>query len=260
MGLRLPLPRIAGALVTGALAGLLAMGKGRRRRSWQRVRDAFGLLRSGNGRRVWRAVRIRAYSRSLSFGLRRDLRVPFTPPNPKIPLTMRPLGPQDDLAFLAPAAGLDQQAAWGRLNQRRLLADDLPTCWIATGPDGKVCYMQWLVAAKDNAHVRARWGGLFPELRNDEALLEGAYTAESCRGQGIMAHAMAKIAEAAQDFGAHQVITFVDHTNVASLKGCEKAGFAPYVERRVTWFLFRRRIRFVPVENATAAPSRSTRT
>src|ERR1700694_3842452 len=146
MGLRLPLPRIAGALVTGALAGLLAMGKGRRRRSWQRVRDAFGLLRSGNGRRVWRAVRIRAYSRSLSFGLRRDLRVPFTPPNPKIPLTMRPLGPQDDLAFLAPAAGLDQQAAWGRLNQRRLLADDLPTCWIATGPDGKVCYMQWLVA------------------------------------------------------------------------------------------------------------------
>lgn len=260
MTLPLPLPRIAGALVTGALAGLLAMGKGRRRRSLQRARDAFGLLRSGESRRVWRAVRVRVFSRTLSFGLRRDLGMPFTPPAAKIPLTIRPLGSQDDLSFLAPVPGLDRTAAWGRLTQRRMLGDELPTCWIALGPDGQVCYMQWLVAPKDNARVQTRWGGLFPKLQHDEALLEGAYTEESHRGQGIMAHAMATIAEAAQAFGARQVITFVDHTNVASLKGCEKAGFAPYVQRRVTWFLFRRRIRFVPLGPATAAPTRNTRT
>ena len=110
-----------------------------------------------------------------------------------------------------------------------------------------VCYMQWLIAARDNARVHARWGGLFPELKPHEALLEGAYTAESHRGKGVMSHAMALIAEKARDFGAHHVLTFVDRKNVASLKGCEKAGFAPYIQRRETWSLFRRRVHFLPL-------------
>ena len=58
---------------------------------------------------------------------------------------------------------------------------------------------------------------------------------------------MARIAEQASDFGAQHVITFVGHSNVASLKGCERAGFAPYVERRESWFLFRQRVRFLPL-------------
>lgn len=106
--------------------------------------------------------------------------------------------------------------------------------------------MQWLIAARDNARVQACFD-LFPELQPDEALLEGAYTAESHRGQGVMSHAMARIAAAARDFGARHVITFVDRGNVASLKGCEKAGFAPYIQRRETWFLFRRRVHFLPL-------------
>jgi GNAT superfamily N-acetyltransferase len=212
--------------------------------------DAAGLVRSSLGRRrLLRAVRVRMFSRSEAFGLRRDLSVPFPVPSAKIPLIVRPLRPDDDLSFLAPDPGLAPDAARGRLDQRRLLAADVPTCWIAAEADGTVCYMQWLIAARDNARVRARWRGLFPQLQPDEALLEGAYTAESHRGQGIMSHAMARIAEHAGATGAHHVITFVDHRNVASLKGCERAGFAPYVKRSETWFLFHRRVRFRPLEN-----------
>jgi hypothetical protein len=39
-------------------------------------------------------------------------------------------------------------------------------------------------------------------LSPDEALLEGAFTPESHRGQGIMPQAMASIAEKAKDLGA----------------------------------------------------------
>ena len=248
MTLSLPLPRLAGALATGALAGLLTMRTGRGRRSLQRLREAVGLIRDRSGRsRLWHALRVRVYSRRVALGLRRDLRMPFSVPAARIPLVVRPLRPHDDLSFLAAVPGLDQPAAWGRLNQRRLLAANLPTCWIATEPDGTVCYMQWLLGAQDNARVQAQWGGLFPVLQQNEALLEGAYTAETHRGQGVMAHSMAKIAAAAQDLGAQYVITFVDHTNVPSLKGCEKAGFAPYVKRTERWLLFRRRVRFAPV-------------
>lgn len=211
-----------------------------------RVRDGLGLVRSSYGRRrLWRAARVRFSSHGEAIGLRRDLSVPFPVPPAKIPLIVRPLRPDDDLSFLAVVPELAPEAARGRLDQSRLVAAHLPTCWIAAEPNGTVCYMQWLIASRDNARIRARWGGLFPELQEDEALLEAAYTAESHRGQGIMSHAMARIAAEARDFGAHQVITFVDRRNVPSLKGCERAGFAPYIARRETWSLFRRRVRFL---------------
>jgi len=154
---------------------------------------------SGTGRRrVWQGVRVRLYSRREAVGLRRDLSVPFMAPPAKIPLIVRPLRPDDDLSFIAEVPELAPQAARQRIDQRLLLTADIPTCWIAIDPDGTACYMQWLIAPRDNALVRARWGGLFPELQPDEALLEGAYTADSHRGQGIMSHAMARISERAR--------------------------------------------------------------
>src|SRR2546422_11047011 len=70
------------------------------------------------------------------------------------------------------------------------------------------------------------------------------------RSQGIMSSAMAQIAERAREFGARWVVTFVDEVNVASLKGCERAGFAPYVRRTERYRLFRRMVTFVPLREA----------
>jgi RimJ/RimL family protein N-acetyltransferase len=44
---------------------------------------------------------------------------------------------------------------------------------------------------------------------------------------GIMSAAMALIAERATEVGARHVLTFVDQHNIASLKGCQRAGFHP---------------------------------
>ena len=44
-----------------------------------------------------------------------------------------------------------------------------------------------------------------------------------------MASAMAQIAARAADGGVRWVVTFVDEANTPSLKGCERAGFAPYL-------------------------------
>jgi len=101
--------------------------------------------------------------------------------------------------------------------------------------------------SKDGARARALWGDLFPTLGADEALVEGIFTAEDHRRKGIMGHAMARIAEAAKERGVRRVLVFVSERNAASLKGCQKAGFVPYVERTETWLLFRRRVRFTRV-------------
>jgi RimJ/RimL family protein N-acetyltransferase len=78
-------------------------------------------------------------------------------------------------------------------------------------------------------------------------LLEGAYTPEAYRGMGIMSAAMARIAERAAEGGARWVITFVDETNVASVKGCLRAGFAAYVKRHERFRLFRRQVAFASI-------------
>jgi hypothetical protein len=185
--------------------------------------------------------------------LRRDLTVPFTPPAAKIPLIVRPLSPADDLSSLDPEPGISSDEAFWRLTQRRLLRSGLQTCYVAVAPDGKPCYMQWVVGASENDRLKEVAGNLYPLLQPDEALLEGAFTPEAYRGLGIMGAAMALVAQRAADHGARWVITFVDEHNSASFKGCVRAGFSAYLRRRERFRLFHRSVSFEPIVPATAA-------
>jgi len=216
-----------------------------------RARDLLRLVLTGRGRRVWSAVTYLLYSDSESVGLRRDLRAPHAAPVATQPIEVRPLTAGDELSWLdVREQGLSDQQVYARLGQARLLQSGIETCHVAVEPGGKACYMQWLILSHENHRVRAFFGNLYPRLAPDEALLEGAYTPEAYRGQGIMAAAMSQIAERAGQFGARWVVTFVDESNVASLKGCARAGFEPYVRRHERFRLFRRYVSFTPVSRA----------
>ena len=133
-----------------------------------------------------------------------------------------------DLASLLSTDQIDH-AEKLEVARRRAFVERRPQgCFVAVDQrDGSACYMQWLFGPADNAFVR-RMGG-FPELQDREALLENAYTPAKYRGLGIMSAAMALIAERASDLGADYVLTFVDQHNIASLKGCQRAGFFPHL-------------------------------
>ena len=183
-----------------------------------RARDLLRLMVTGRGRRVWSAVTYLLYSDSESVGLRRDLRAPHAAPVATRPIEVRPLTADDELSWLdVREQGLSDQQVYARLGQARLLQSGIETCHVAVDPGGKACYMQWLILSHENHRVRAFFGNLYPRLAPDEALLEGAYTPEAYRGQGIMAAAMSQIAERAGQFGARWVVTFVDESYVASL-------------------------------------------
>jgi GNAT superfamily N-acetyltransferase len=213
-----------------------------------RALDLLRLVFTGRGRRVWGALTYLLYSDSASVGLRRDLRAPHAAPTAKVPIQVRPLAPDDKLSWLdVREPGLSDDQVYARLGQTRMLRSDIRTCHVAVDPDGRACYMQWLILSSQSDRVRAFFGNLYPPLAPDEALLEGAYTPEAYRGQGIMAAAMARIAERADQFGARWVVTFVGEDNAASLKGCARAGFVPYVRRHERFRLFRRYVSFTPV-------------
>lgn len=167
--------------------------------------------------------------RSMRYGLRRDLSVPLEKPTAKIPISVRPMVNSDLPLLLSTDHVKDdpqekQEIAW----RRDFIAQGAQTCFVAVDErDDRPCYMQWLIGSADNDFVRRLEG--FPELKPDEALLENAYTPVAYRGLGIMSAAMSLIAERAADLGARSVLTFVLQDNIASLKGCQRAGFFPHM-------------------------------
>ena len=166
-------------------------------------------------------------------GLRRDLSQHLDRPSAKIPIDVRPLA-EGDIDILLPFSSELQMAERLDIVWRRGFYRKVPRgCHVAIDLNtGQPCYMQWLIGPSENELVR-RLGG-FPDLKPDEALLENAYTPSSHRGLGIMSAAMAMIAERAEGFGARYVHTFVGTDNTASLKGCQRAGFQPYLLHRRT--------------------------
>ena len=51
-----------------------------------------------------------------------------------------------------------------------------------------------------------------------------------------------------------RVVTFVADDNIASLKGCKRAGFSPYLRREERWRWFRRTLTFTPLPEGTPYP------
>lgn len=191
----------------------------------------------------------RIYSHSVSIGLQRDLNNEFRAPSAKINIEIRPLRKQDVAELLEPTTDPSVNPRIIAI-QKSMVNANIPTCYVAVTADNKPCYMQWLIGYDDNQKIENYFRGVFPPLKESEALLEGAYSNPAFRGLRIMPMAMALIAEKAAEINARWVNTFVDITNIPSLKGCQRSGFKPYLLRKDRWFLFHRTITFHPISDA----------
>jgi RimJ/RimL family protein N-acetyltransferase len=172
------------------------------------------------------------YAEQTRYGLLRDVSHKFSAPAAKIPLAVRPLHDRDLPALFGhagPASELSErlEVAW----RHAFIEKGARGGFVAIDERSATpCYVQWLFSPRDNGFIE-KLGG-FPPLADGEALLENAYTPPAYRGLGVMAAAMAQIAERAGDFGASNVLTFVATDNIASLKGCQRAGFYPHLLHR----------------------------
>lgn len=219
------------------------------------ISAVFAELRSGQAREVANELRRRLWSDWTHYGLSRDLDAPFAAPDAKIPLEIRALQESDLPKLLGMNADyVSSRGPYVRMHRLNFAGQGIGACYVAVTADDEPCYMQWLMRASENDGIKRYFKGIFPVLEPDDALLEYAFTREDYQGQGIMPAAMARIAEKAQDHGARRVITFVDHNNIPALKGCQRAGFNPYLIRVDRWRLFGRRVSFRPLPPGTPYP------
>jgi RimJ/RimL family protein N-acetyltransferase len=192
-----------------------------------------GASRSGRlgalGTRLAGRWKLGLYAELTRYGLLRDLAYGFAAPSAKIPLAVRPLRHNDLPALFGHAATATDLAerlevAW----RRAFMEKGARGGFVAIDERSNTpCYVQWLFSPRENDFIK-KLGG-FPPLAAGESLLENAYTPPAYRGLGVMAAAMAQIAERARDFNATKVLTFVATDNIASLKGCQRAGFHPHL-------------------------------
>jgi GNAT superfamily N-acetyltransferase len=225
-------------------------------RAYIKYHHRLSFLWQGHGlREVLDALKKKIYSRYDSYCLRRDITLPFAAPSAKIPVTIRKIRESDiPILFDATRPGLSDVERKEIYDRQMLWREKVQTCYVGVDQRDTPCYVQWLIGPNENAKLQKIFKGGFPVLRNDEALLEDAYTPEAFRGLGIMSSAMAQIAEQGKQIGARYVITFVHEDNIPSLKGCKRSGFVPYKMRRETNFLFLRRFTFTPLPEGTPYP------
>src|SRR3954453_1746984 len=218
----------------------------------RRVAKRLGLRRLldvARRREQWNATWV-------AWGFERDLAVPFAAPNAKIPISIRPLN--GDIArrmFDLAEPGISAEERELRKSRGELFASGIGRGFVALTETDEPCYCQWLIGPEWNDAVKEHFDHVFPVIQAGEALLEAAFTPEAHRGKGIMPAAMARIAAAGREFGAHRVITFVTEDNVPSIKGCERAGFQTYTRRTVAWRGPFRKLTFEPVDRPASETS-----
>ncbi len=198
------------------------------------------------------AAQKQLYSEDTWFGMRRNLEEVFQKPKAKIDIAVR-LIEQRDLSYLLSTDGMTAEEAKVVGWQRKLLNANFQNCYVAVTNDDTPCYMQWLIGPAENKNILKSFRGLFPKLKEHEALLEGAYMHPSYRGLGVMPDAMYQISEKAKDIGASETITFVQIDNTASLKGCKSCGYYPYTLLKRKWFLYKRDVYLQAIPDNTMA-------
>jgi GNAT superfamily N-acetyltransferase len=222
--------------------------------------EVLRLLRPSHLSAVLAAVRRRLFSRSRSLGFARALDSDIEVPR-RVKITVRPVEPSDELSFLdVTDKSLSADAVYERLIQQRLLAAQVPTCWLGLTAGGEYCYMHWLVLPEANAKLRSTWGAFFPPLEPTEALLEGLYIPEKFRGRGYPVGGVAALARVAESHGIARLVTYIDEANTTLTRWLLKVGFEPFCLREQTWIMFRRHVRFTPIDKTAldrARPSLS---
>ncbi|MCH8556274.1 MAG: N-acetyltransferase [Balneolia bacterium] len=213
----------------------------------KKISGILRLIREGKSSVIFAEIKKRFKSESICFGLRRDMMKPFKNPDAKIPISVRKIEARDTSHILDEEFQKDdpRQAEY----QQAIIDSGLKTGYVAVDEHDTAAYMQYLMGAEQNDLIQSHFNGTFPVLKNDEGLLEAAFMNPKFRGQRIMPAAMARIAEQASDLGLRWTITFVDVTNIPSLKGCHRAGFSPYIVRLDKWFLFKRTVSYKPIES-----------
>jgi hypothetical protein len=167
----------------------------------------------------------RVWSSSISFGLSADLEALPAARPARISVRMEPADTASFTGFDEDAKRASGGGSVEVADRQDLCAAGVATLYVAVDDSGMPIYAQWLIRRHEQEPLHRKAHGLFPQLEETEALLEGAYTFLDFRRLGAMADGMRQLLVEARDAGDRKVFTYVAEDNVPSLRGCANVGF-----------------------------------
>jgi RimJ/RimL family protein N-acetyltransferase len=189
------------------------------------------------------------YSKSVHIGFELNLQEVDVPRiEAKIKYSMGLASEQDMDEVLEKAKTESNKSAKELVSRWWLYADGYHNCYVArTAETNDLCFMQSVIHQADDKVVSGQFRNWFPELKEDEAILEGAYTFEKYRGNGLGASVPNRLLNMWKEKGIKRVITYIEKDNIASFKVAGKAGFVRFEQVHKLRVLFLSRQKHLPL-------------
>lgn len=196
------------------------------RRALRKVYYAMLLMNTGGAIAFFVQLRRQIYSKATFLGLEKRLDTNWVDLPCRLQYHLLPAS-EDDIEEMLEKARDEGSESVHELLQRKWFYDcGFHDCYVGrTAYAGELCYIQWLVSRKDSEAVNSGFQSRLPSLKEDEILIENAFTFQKYRGNGVYPSALIRLAESSRGKGFKRMLVYVKEDNIASLKGCEKAGF-----------------------------------
>lgn len=196
-----------------------------------RVSFVFDQIKRGELKSILKVISSRIYSEQLGFGFKRDLNKESKVPRSLLKINIRPFKDEDEEHFIMDTTNIE-------------LIKQVPTCYVAVTKEDIPCIRLWLINPSQNSKIKEFWGNTYPQLKDDEVLLESAFTIPKRRGLGLHSLVMYQVAEKGKESGANYAISFAPIENINSLRSFNYASFHPYIIRKEKYFLFNKTVTY----------------
>jgi len=183
-----------------------------------KIKVFFYLLKSGKYKDILTILKRRIYSDEKFYLVRKDISNIDNEEKPKsrIDISLRPYEDADHIHFE------------NLIEDDRLLAANIPTCYVAVTKDDIPCFRAWLMEPKDNDKIQAFFVYNFPILKPDEFIIERVQTVEAYRGLYLIVTVNNLLLQKAKELGYRWLFGCIKADNYPSLKGASRSGIYPY--------------------------------
>jgi hypothetical protein len=201
------------------------------------------MLRIAGLRIFLEQLRKHVYSRATYIGLERDLSVPDSPVQCAIKYTLCLATAEDMDEILQKAKTESKESARELLRRRRFYERGFHNCYVArTADSGELCYMEWVITAKDNDLIGHNLSPL-PIMKPDEFMVENSFTFEKYRKCHVQTAVRHDLTEMMKKQGFKRGIGYVDQNKTAYVKSLLIDGRRPFEEVNELRLFFRARSR-----------------
>jgi hypothetical protein len=202
-------------------------------RSFQKMRYAILLLRIEGPMLFSIHLKGQIFHRYAFWGLQKNLQTNNAPVPCEVKYSLQLASEKDMQEMLEMAVSEGRDSAYELIGRKLFYDSGFRDCYVARSVDtNELCFVQWMISQENCQGLDRGFRNMLPKLERQDLWMENSYTFKKYRGKKVYPSVLVDLAEIARNKGFKRILTYVREDNIASVKGCERAGFQAF--ERVT--------------------------